>query len=234
MDHPESTQSDSAGFENAPHIFEHTYHDVHLTETPVRALVWEVINEYLAPFIPPAGHVLELGAGYCYWINGVQAARRVAIDLWEDMAAHAAPRVETLQHDLTRGLAFLENQTFDTVLASNVFEHFELDVVERLVHDVYKRLKFGGRLLVIQPNYRYAYRHYFDDYTHRSIFSDVSLSALLRAQNFRIERVEPRFTPYSLRGSRLPVRKWLIRLYLHSPIRPWAGQMLVVAQKSIH
>ena len=50
-------------------------------------------------------------------------------------------------------------------------------------------LRPGGRLLVIQPNFRYAFREYFDDYTHRSMFTDVSLPNLLRAQGFEIERV---------------------------------------------
>jgi hypothetical protein len=44
-------------------------------------------------------------------------------------------------------------------------------------------------------------------------------------------RVEPRFLPYSMRETRLPLRPWLVRAYLRSPIRPRAGQMLVVAQK---
>ena len=84
---------------------------------------------------------------------------------------------------------------------------------------------------MIQPNFRYAYRHYFDDYTHRSTFTHVSLANLLRSTGLRILRVEPRFLPYSMRESRLPVRPWLVRAYLRSPIRPRAGQMLVVAQK---
>ena len=44
-------------------------------------------------------------------------------------------------------------------------------------------------------------------------------------------RVEPRFLPYSMRESRLPVKPWLVRAYLRSPIRPLAGQMLLVAEK---
>jgi hypothetical protein len=43
--------------------------------------------------------------------------------------------------------------------------------------------------------------------------------------------VQPRFLPYSMRGSRLPIRPWTVRAYLRSPIKPMAGQMLVVASK---
>ena len=83
----------------------------------------------------------------------------------------------------------------------------------------------------MQPNFRYAWRAYFDDYTHRSVFTDVSLPALLRAQGFSIDLVQPRFMPYSMRGSRLPITPWLVRPYLRSPLKPMAGQMLIVATK---
>jgi len=86
-------------------------------------------------------------------------------------------------------------------------------------------------LLVIQPNFRYAYRQYFDDYTHRSVFTHVSLPNLLRAHGFAIDAVEPRFLPYSMREVGVPIPAWLVRAYLGSPLKPRAGQMLVVARK---
>ncbi|MGQ9902752.1 MAG: class I SAM-dependent methyltransferase [Anaerolineae bacterium] len=208
------------------------YHKAHLTESPVRSVVWRVICQFLAPYIPPDAHVLEIGAGYCHWINSVTAARKTAIDLWEKMPEYAAPDVETIQHDLTHGLACLNDRTFDTVLASNVLEHFEPDRALKLTQEIYARLRTGGRLIVIQPNFYTAYRHYFDDYTHRSIFTHVSLAAHLRASGFEIERVMPRFLPYSMQGMRFRVPAWFIRLYLKSPVKPFAGQMLVIAQKN--
>ena len=92
-------------------------------------------------------------------------------------------------------------------------------------------LKPEGRLIVIQPNFRYASKQYFDDYTHRAVFTDVSLPNLLRAHGFQIDHVQPRFLPYSMRGSKLPIRPWTVRAYLRSPFKPMAGQMLVVAHK---
>jgi hypothetical protein len=117
------------------------------------------------------------------------------------------------------------------VLASNVLEHFEPDVAAAIVDDVHGLLKQGGRLIVIQPNFRYSSSSYFDDYTHRSIFTDVSLPALLRSRRFEVDVVRPRFLPYSMLGSRLPITRWLVRGYLASPVKPLAGQMLVVARR---
>jgi len=208
-----------------------SYHAVHLTEDSARAVVWQVIAEYLSVYVPPDAQVLELGAGYCHWINGVRAARKVALDSWQELPKHAADDVQPIQHDLSQGLTVLGEQQFDVVMASNVLEHFEPDAASSLVAEVFAHLREKGRFIVIQPNFRYAYRDYFDDYTHRSIFTDVSLPNLMRSHGFRIEKTQARFMPYSLRGSRLPIRPWLIRAYLRSPIRPFAGQMLVIGQK---
>jgi SAM-dependent methyltransferase len=208
-----------------------TYHAVHLTEAPARAIVWEVIAAYLAPWMPPDGRVLEIGAGYCCWINAVRAARRVAVDVWPDLPRHAAPGVEARVMDVASDLKSFGPAAFDAVLASNVLEHFEPDQASAVVAEVAQVLRAGGRFIVVQPNFRHAWRSYFDDYTHRSVFTDVSLANLLRSHGFRIELSRPRFLPYSMRDTRLPILRWAVRAYLRSPFKPWAGQMLIVATK---
>ena len=70
------------------------YHAAHLPEHPARALVWKVVAEHLAVWMPQDGHVLEIGAGYCDWINNIVAARRVAADIWPETARYAAVGVE--------------------------------------------------------------------------------------------------------------------------------------------
>jgi cyclopropane fatty-acyl-phospholipid synthase-like methyltransferase len=207
------------------------YHEAHLPEDPARAMVWRVIAEHLSVWVPPDAQVLEIGAGYCDWINHVVAARRIAVDVWPEVAQHAATGVQPVVIDASRELRMFGDSAFDVVLASNVLEHFAPDVAASVVADVAAVLKPGGRLLVIQPNFRYAWRRYFDDYTHRAVFTDVSLPALLRAHGFRIDVVQPRFLPYSMRGTRLPIRPWIVRAYLGSPVKPMAGQMLVIAHK---
>jgi SAM-dependent methyltransferase len=231
--------------------FQEVYHAVHLPEHPARAMVWRVVAEHLSRWVPTDAHVLEIGAGYCHWINAVRGARRVAVDVWPELPRHAAPGVEAVVADVTKDLRGLAGRTtargtgsaspqgqaspaarpFDTVLASNLLEHFEPAVSSAIVADVAAVLRSGGRFIIVQPNFRYAYREYFDDYTHRSIFTDVSLPNLLRSHGFEIELVAPKFLPYSMREARMPIAPWLIKLYLHSPFKPRAGQMLIVARK---
>ena len=208
-----------------------TYHDVHLTEHPARQGVWRVIADYLAPWVPEDSHVLEIGAGHCHWINSVRASHRLAIDMWPDVGRFAAPGVEARVMDASRELPALPAAHFDAVLASNVLEHFEPDTASRIVREVAALLKPGGRFLIIQPNYRYAYRSYFDDYTHRAVFSDVSLANMLRSHGFQIDVSKPRFLPYSMKNVRGSVPPWLVRAYIRSPFKPRAGQMLIIATK---
>lgn len=207
------------------------YHDVHLSEDPARRIVWQVLTDHLAPWVPPDAQVVEIGAGYCDWINGVRAARRVAVDVWPEFVRFAAPGVDATVLDAATALRTLGEQRFDVALASNVLEHFEPDIAASVVGDIAALLRRQGRFIIIQPNFRYAYRRYYDDYTHRAVFTDTSLSNLLRSRGFRIELSVPRFLPYSMRESRWPIRPWLVRAYLRSPIKPMAGQMLIVARK---
>ena len=71
-------------------------------------------------------------------------------------------------------------------------------------------------------------RRYFDDYTHRTAYTDAGFQDFLRSLGWSIEHAEPRFTPFTMK-SRLPTAEWLISLYLALPYRPLAGQFLIVA-----
>lgn len=208
-----------------------SYHSVHLKEDQKRAVLWSELTRYLNRFVPQNATALELGAGYCYWINALKARRKVALDIWDELPQHTAGDVQPFVCDLRAGLGFLNGEKFDVVLASNLLEHFEPDMTARIVAEVFSAMSVGGRFIIIQPNFRYAYQHYFDDYTHRSIFTDVSLPNLMRVSGFVVDHVQPRFMPYSLRDGVLPVIPALIRAYLASPLKPFAGQMLIVGRK---
>ena len=95
------------------------------------------------------------------------------------------------------------------------------------------KLTSDGVLTILQPNYAYAYREYFDDYTHISVWSHISLADFLGANGFEIAEQHPRFLPLTIK-SRLPVSPILIRAYLMSPIKPMGKQMLFVARPKIN
>jgi hypothetical protein len=90
-----------------------------------------------------------------------------------------------------------------------------------------KSMKKGGTLILIGPNFRYAYKSYFDDYTHKTIFTHVSLADLMQEYGFKPVKIMPKFLPLTLK-SRLPKSYYLTKWYLQSPFKPMGGQMLLI------
>lgn len=196
--------------------------------------VWKQVCDFLQPrFIPPNASVLDLGAGYCNFINNINAKEKHAVDIFQDLKKYAHPDVHIHNQSCT-DLSNFSDGLFDVVFASNLFEHLERSEFYSTLTQVHRVLKTGGKLLCLQPNFRYCYREYFDDFTHVQIFTDRSLSEVLESFDFSIYRQYARFLPVNMK-SRLrfpiPFLHSIIRLYLRSPFKPKAGQMLIVAQK---
>jgi ubiquinone/menaquinone biosynthesis C-methylase UbiE len=196
-----------------------------------RAVVWKEIVSYLSKFIPKNGTVVDIGAGYCDFINNVDSKNRIAVDYSPDFKQYAKEGIRTIQSPVT-DMKEINSDSADLVFASNLFEHLSDDELEKTIGEVKRVLKKGGRLILMQPNYRLSYKTYFDDPTHKKVFSDTALRAFLISFGFEIEMEKPRFLPFSLksRPSIIPVLPIVIRAYLYSPIKPFAGQMLFVAK----
>lgn len=205
------------------------YHQARLVEDPRRDTLWRALWRYFFKYrITPEDTVLDLGAGYGNFINAVVARRRIALDSWSRMPAHLAREVEAIVAPAT-DLSAIALDSIDFAFASNLLEHLEKPAIIEMLAQLAPRMTKGGSLTLLQPNYRYASREYFDDYTHVSIFSHVGLADFLEAHGWQVTEIRPRFLPLTVK-SRLPIRPWLIRLYLASPIKPFGKQMLLVAK----
>jgi hypothetical protein len=178
--------------------------------------------------VGPDDCVLDLGAGYCNFINAVVARRRIAVDTWADFPTHLAPGVEYKVGSVI-DLDFLADGAVDFAFASNLFEHLTKGDFATLLKALQHKLSPRGTLTIVQPNYRYAFREYFDDFDHKSVYTHISLPDYLIANGYEVFRVEPRFLPLTVKG-RLPVKPFLIRVWLASPIKPLGKQMLVRAR----
>jgi SAM-dependent methyltransferase len=195
-----------------------------------RRRVWREIVRFVQKDVPRAHTVVELGAGYCDFINQFPASRKIAFDLNPEMAAFAAPEVELRTGEATT-LSGIKPESIDLVFASNFLEHLRQEQLDALLPRIRCVLAPGGRLILIQPNYRLCADRYFEDPTHQTIFDDASIAKLLTMHAFHVLRLEPGVLPFSMK-SRLPQWGFLTRLYLNSPIKPMAAQMYVVAERS--
>lgn len=194
-----------------------------------REVLWQTLYDcYFSRFIAKTDCVLELGAGYGHFINQVSAKKSIALDAWPGFVEYLRPGIETHVGDVT-DLSFLPSSSIDFAFASNLFEHITQQDFESVLSQLRRILAPGGTLNVVQPNYYYSYREYFDDYTHRTIYTHVSICDFLSANGFRVIECRPRFLPLTVK-SRLPVSPLLIRLYLNSPWKPLGKQMFVRAR----
>jgi len=216
--------SDAAGDGYTPGYFE-----TRLAHDANRTKVWRHLTTYLQRWISPDARVLELGAGWCDFSNNVTAGSVVAMDLDATVARAAGPGVTPVVGDCA-DLSRFEDGSFDVVFASNLLEHLDRPLASRLLAESRRVLRPGGRLILMQPNFRLNPGRYFDDFTHVAIYTDASLADFLTAEGWTIESVHARFLPLTLksRGSGL---SFLVPWYLRSPVKPLAGQMLVVASR---
>lgn len=206
------------------------YYDTRYTFDSGRAKVWRAIAEYLQKYVRgDIDRVLDLGSGYCDFINNIRARYKLAVDTnpagsqfcREGVTFYCAP---------ANDLSVLETSTIDVLFASNLLEHLDDSELLGAVKEFNRVLTPGARVILMQPNYRYAYREYFDDYTHKKVFTHISLRDFFEANGFEAISIYPRFLPFSLK-SKLPKSYLLTKLYLYSFFKPMAKQMLLVFRK---
>ncbi|MEA3049496.1 MAG: hypothetical protein QOG84_1332 [Sphingomonadales bacterium] len=205
------------------------YHDTRLAFDPRRETVWKALWRYHFRHVVPAdGCVLDLGCGYGDFINQVEAKRRIALDSWEGFPAHLGPGIEPIVGSVT-DLGAIDEASVDFAFASNLFEHLSQADFAAALAALRPKMTARGSLAILQPNWRHAFREYFDDYTHVSVYSHISLVDFLEANGWEVMEVRPRFLPLTVK-SRLPVWPPLIGAYLKSPVKPLGKQMLVRAR----
>jgi SAM-dependent methyltransferase len=204
------------------------------SERAERARLWETIcRSFFDRYVPRDGTVLDVGAGYCDFINNVRASRRLVVDLNPDTVAAAAPGVEVHTLPLERLGEAIAPGSVDLAFASNVFEHLRSpDILLDILAALRVALRPGGRLIIMQPNVRALGGAFWDFVDHTLPLTDRGMAEALEISDYEIVERRARFLPYTTK-SHLPRWSFLVRLYL--AIRPaqWlmGKQMLLVARR---
>jgi len=119
------------------------------------------------------------------------------------------------------------DETFDVIYSKSLIEHFYYP--ERYMREAYRILKPGGMLLTLVPDWESNYKTYFDDYTHKTIFTENGLCGFLEANGYEIIECIPRFLPLTIK-SKIPIHPLLVKIYLRFPVKIMAKQMFIRAQ----
>ncbi len=178
-----------------------------------RQQMWDVLcREFFQRHVPAEATVVEIGAGYCEFINHIRAARKIAVDLNPDTRRHAHPDVEVLTSSTAR-IDGVADGTADIVFASNFLEHLTRDEILATLSEVRRILEPHGRFLILQPNIRYCREDYWQFFDHITPLCERSLTEALETTGMQVVYCLSRFLPFTTQG-RLPNSIALLRLYL--------------------
>lgn len=178
-----------------------------------RRQMWAVLcREFFQRHVPTDATVVEIGAGYCEFINHIQAGRKIAVDLNPDTRVHAGPDVTVITSSTSR-IEDLADGAADIVFASNFLEHLSREEILATLREVHRLLKPGGRFLILQPNIRYCKEDYWQFFDHITPLCERSLTEALETTGFEVVYCLGRFLPFTTQG-RLPNSIGLLKLYL--------------------
>ena len=90
-------------------------------EKKMRQQLWQVLCEsFFQKYIDEDESALDLGAGYCDFINHIKARQKIAVVLNPDVAKYAG--ADVLFHEVpSTDLSVIQESSIDVVFASNVF-----------------------------------------------------------------------------------------------------------------
>jgi len=204
---------------NFDRIYEYRFRDI---DEDKKKITWEEIARFMYEKLSRPAVILDPAAGKCELINAIASPERWAVDLNDYfIAKYAAPGVKIVVGDIFQ--VSLPENYFDAVFVSNFLEHLHSqEEVASFLEKMFAAIRPGGKIAVMGPNFKYAYRTYFDFADHTVILSELGLAEHLYGAGFELDQVYPRFLPLSFRGG-LPVRRFLVKTYLSWP---WAWRFM--------
>lgn len=178
--------------------------------------IWETLcRHFFQKYIKREDVVADVGAGYCEFINNIQASKKYAIDLNPDVINYASHEVAVLNQPIDELNGVLGENSVDVFFVSNFLEHLDSkQQVLEIICDLRDMLKDGGRILILQPNIKYVKRgRYWDFFDHKLPITDEALIELAGMLGLKVVKCIPKFLPYTTKNA-MPKNSKVIWLYL--------------------
>lgn len=132
--------------------------------------------------------ILEPGCGRGEFLNGF---KKMSMTIYGcDLSPQAGKElegIEVLQTDLEKDALPYDDDFFDVIYSKSLLEH--LWNPDRYLKEAHRVLKPGGLILTLVPDWESNHKIYFDDYTHRTPFTKVSLNDIYQMCDFESVRV---------------------------------------------
>ncbi len=183
--------------------------------TEMRNQLWGIlVRSFFQKYVDPNDIVLDVPSGYGEFINQVNCKKKYALDINPDAKKHVKKGVSFLLASSTK--IPLPKNSVDKIFVSNFFEHLTHQDIEKTIREFKRILKTGGRVMVLQPNIRFAYKNYWMFFDHITPVDDRALEEIFSIIGFTPKEKILRFLPFTTK-SKLPVKAVFVRLYLHIP-----------------
>jgi len=213
---------------NFERLYEYRFRDI---DQDGRLAVWREIAPHVHGLMGGPQTVLDPAAGRGEFIGSVPAKETWAVDAVAYDEAVYKPDTKVVTASILE--AELPPNHFDGVFVSNFLEHlYDQEQIATFLEKMREAMAPGGRIAIMGPNYRYCAGEYWDCADHYVALTHVAIGEHLYAAGFEIDRMIPRYLPYSFRGI-LPPSPALTRTYLKLPFA-WkllGKQFLVVGRK---
>ena len=178
--------------------------------------VWRILcNSYFQKFInPQKDTVLDVAAGYGEFLNNINAKRKIAVDLNQDIKKYVKDDVEVIISDC-KNIEKLPDHSVDKIFVSNFLEHLNnTDEIITVLKECHRLLKNSGYIMILQPNIYYLGEKYWFFIDHKVPITHRSLAEALELSGFRIKLLKKKFLPYSTK-SHFPRNSLIIKTYLN-------------------
>ena len=88
-----------------------------------RAEIWREISVYMERFLDKSGSIVELGSGYCDFINQVRVKSKYALDKYINPKKFCKAEVTPILGSYPELDKKIKNNSINVFFASNFFEH---------------------------------------------------------------------------------------------------------------
>ncbi|MDA9696733.1 class I SAM-dependent methyltransferase [Candidatus Pelagibacter sp.] len=133
--------------------------------------------------------ILELGCGRGEFLNEfVKCGLEVhGVDI-SDYSEKFFTQLNFKKIDMENEKLPYQDNYFDFIYSKSFIEHFYYP--EKIFKEAYRVLKPGGMIITLTPEWKYIYKSFYEDFTHRVPFTKVSLKDIHSMNNFNSINVE--------------------------------------------